>query len=118
MAPPRPGMKRNMLNANISDENLLYAYYMPFLKNGGLFIPTDKSYKLGDEVFLLLTLMNDGEKVPIAGKVVWINPKGTQGNRPAGIGVHFGDMDKGSTREKIERILANLMKSERPTATI
>jgi len=62
--------------------------------------------------------MNDGEKVPIAGKVVWINPKGTQGNRPAGIGVHFGDMDKGATRQKIESLLANLMKSEKPTATI
>ena len=115
----RPGgMKRNMLTLNISDENTLYNSYLPFLKHGGLFIPTDKSYKLGDEVFLLLTLLNDGDKTPVAGKVVWINPKGAQGGRPSGIGVHFSDQDKGATREKIEKALATLLKSDKRTYTI
>lgn len=112
------GMKRNMLTLHISDESTLYTSYLPFLKHGGLFIPTDKNYKLGDEVFLLLTLMNDNDKAPVAGKVVWINPKGAQGNRPAGIGIHFGEVDKGVTRDKIEKYLANLLRSERPTYTM
>jgi len=73
--------------------NPLYAvgnkYYLPFLKQGGLFIKTEKynKFKLGDEVFLLLTLFN-GEKSPVAGKVVWINPKDSQGSRPSGIGLY------------------------------
>lgn len=112
----RPGgMKRNMLSLHITDENILYLSYLPFLKQGGLFVPTEKNYRLGDEVFLLLTLMNDGDKTPVAGKVVWINPKGSQGNRPAGIGIHFGEVDKGATREKIEKLLVNYSRSEKPS---
>ncbi|MDY6993773.1 MAG: PilZ domain-containing protein [Pseudomonadota bacterium] len=115
----RPGgMRRNMLTLSISDENTLYSSYLPFLKHGGLFIPTEKNYKLGDEVFVLLTLMNDGEKTPVAGKVVWINPKGVQGRRPQGIGVQFSEQDRGATRNKIEKYLANLLKSEKNTYTM
>ncbi len=115
----RPGgLKRNMLQLHIPDEQTLYNSYLPFLKQGGLFIPTDKNYKLGDEVFLLLTLLSDGEKMPVAGKVVWVNPKGVQGRRPAGIGVHFGELDKGATRNKIEKALGPLIKSEKGTYTM
>ncbi len=122
MIPPkRPsmgGMKRNMLNHHIPDELNLYVSYLPFLKRGGLFIPTDKNYKLGDEVFLLLSLLNEGDKTPVAGKVAWINPKGAQGNRPKGIGLHFGEMDDGKTKDKIEKLLVNYLKSEKATHTM
>ena len=117
--PKRPGMpggRGGMLNLTISDVNMLYASYLSFLKNGGLFVPTDRHYQLGEEVFIALTLM--GEKMPVAGKVVWVNPKGTPGNRPAGVGVQFGDLDKGSTRSKIESLLAGTMKAEKPTYTM
>ena len=106
MAAPKPGI----LSLTIRDKSALYASYMPFVRNGGLFIPTTKSYKLGDEVFMLLTLMEDKEKMPIAGKIVWITPKGAQGNRTAGIGVQFSDLDKGQTRNKIENVLAAALK--------
>jgi len=43
---------------------------MPFIKNGGLFIPTTKRYRIGDELFLLLRLMDESEPIPIVGKVV------------------------------------------------
>jgi len=119
MALKRGGMMgRGMLTLHIKDKQTLYASYLPFLKNGGLFVPTEKKYKLGDEVFMLLTLLEDKEKMPVAGKVVWINPKGTQGNRPAGIGVHFGEMDNGATRTKIESALVGTMRSDKPTYTM
>ena len=114
MAAPKPGI----LSLTIRDKSALYASYMPFVRNGGLFIPTTKNYKLGDEVFMLLTLMEDKEKVPIAGKIVWVTPKGAQGNRTAGIGVQFSDLDKGQTRNKIENVLAAALKSERQTHTM
>jgi type IV pilus assembly protein PilZ len=112
------GLKKNMLQLHVSDEQALYNSYLPFLKQGGLFIPTDKNYKLGDEVFVLLTLLDDPEKIPVAGKVVWINPKGVQGRRPAGIGVHFGELDKGATRRKIEKALGQMIKSDKNTYTM
>ena len=114
MAAPKPGI----LSLTIRDKSALYASYMPFVRNGGLFIPTTKTYKLGDEVFMLLTLMEDKEKLPIAGKIIWITPKGAQGNRTAGIGVQFSDLDKGQTRNKIENALAAALKSERQTHTM
>jgi type IV pilus assembly protein PilZ len=116
LAAPKPGF--GFLSLTIRDKSALYASYMPFVRNGGLFIPTSKSYKLGDEVFMLLTLIDDKEKLPIAGKIIWLTPKGPQGNRTAGIGVQFSDLDKGQTRNKIENVLAAALKSERTTHTM
>jgi type IV pilus assembly protein PilZ len=112
------GAKQGILSLTIKDKSALYAAYMPHIKNGGLFIPTAKPYRLGDEVFMLLTLMDDKEKLPVAGRVVWITPKGAQGQRNAGIGVQFSDLDKGQTRSKIETFLAAALKSERQTHTM
>ena len=69
--------------------------YMPFVKNGGIFVPTPKRYFLGDEVFLLLTLPDSSERLPVAGKVIWVTPAGAQGNRTAGIGVQLADGAEG-----------------------
>ena len=92
---------------------------MPFVKNGGLFIPTKKTYALGNEVFVLLTLMEEKEKIPFSGKVVWITPKGAQGNRSTGIGVQLNDDQSGKDlRNKIETYLAGALKSDRPTHTM
>ena len=107
-----------ILSLTIRDKSALYATYMPFVKNGGLFIPTSKSYKIGDEIFMLLTLTDSKEKLPIAGRVVWITPVGAQGNRNVGIGVQFSELDNGSTRSKIETQLAGALKSDRQTHTM
>ena len=88
-----------ILSLAIKDKSSLYAAYMPFVKNGGLFIPTNKTYKLGDEVFMLLTLMEETEKLPVAGKIVWITPPGAQGARVSGIGVQFSNQ-RCATRSK------------------
>ena len=66
-------MKNSVLSLTIKDKSALYAAYMPFLENGGLFIPTKKPFSLGDEVFMLLTLTDSKEKLPLAGKVIWIS---------------------------------------------
>ena len=112
-----PG-SQGILSLNIKDKSALYAAYMPFVKNGGLFIPTNKHYNLGDEVFMLLTLMEETEKLPIAGKIVWVTPMGSQGNRATGIGVQFSDQDDGNARTKIETYLAGALKSDRQTHTM
>lgn len=111
------GPRNGILSLTIRDKAVLYAAYMPFIQNGGLFIPTNKSYTLGDEVFMLLNLMDEPEKIPVAGKVVWITPKGAQGNRAAGIGVQFSGEDD-SAAKKIETYLAGSLDSDRPTHTM
>jgi type IV pilus assembly protein PilZ len=112
--PPRQGI----LSLTIRDKNALYAAYMPFVKNGGLFIPTNKPYDLGDEVFMLLNLMEETDRIPVAGKIIWITPKGAEGYRSMGIGVQFSDQDEGSTRNRIENYLAGSLETERPTHTL
>lgn len=69
---PKLGPGNGILSLTIKDKAVLYAAYMPFIKHGGLFIPTNKSYTMGDEVFMLLSLMDEPEKIPVAGKVIWI----------------------------------------------
>ena len=112
-----PGGRSGILSLTIKDKAVLYSAYMPFIKHGGLFIPTAKDYKLGEEIFLLLNLMDEAEKIPVAGKVVWITPKGAQGNRAAGIGVQFSDQDD-TARRTIENYLAGSLESDRPTHTM
>ncbi len=106
-----------VLSLTIKDKAGLYAAYMPFVQNSGIFIPTKKQYQLGDEVFILLALMDEPEKIPVAGKVIWITPKGAQGNRVMGIGVQFNDQDEIAVN-KIENYLAGSLTSDRPTHTM
>ena len=113
-----PAARPGMLSLSIKDKSSLYAAYMPYVKNGGLFIPTSKKYKLGDEVFMLLSLMDDGDRLPVAGKIIWISPEGANGNRATGVGVQFSSQDKGATRGKIETHLAGSLKSDRVTHTM
>jgi type IV pilus assembly protein PilZ len=115
---PRPA-RPSVLSLNINSKSALYAAYMPYLSNGGIFLPTAKHYVLGDEVFLMMQLMDDPAKYPVAGKVVWITPAGAQRNKVQGIGVQFADDETGRTlRTKIEQILAGHLGSNRPTHTL
>ena len=109
--------KSGILSLTIKDQTVLYAAYMPYIKNGGLFVPTTKNYSLGEEVFLLLNLMDEPEKIPVAGKIVWITPKGAQGNRAAGIGVQFSDQDD-TAKKKIETFLVGQLESDKATHTM
>ena len=112
-----PG-SQGILSLNIKDKSALYAAYMPYVKNGGLFIPTSKQYKLGDEVFMLLSLMDDNDRLPVAGKIIWVTPAGAQNNKTTGIGVQFSAQDNGTTRNKIEGFLAGALQADRPTHTM
>ena len=111
------GPRNGILSLTIKDKAVLYAAYMPFIKNGGLFLPTNKQYSLGDDVFLLLNLMEEAEKIPVAGKVIWVTPKGAQGNRVTGVGLQFG-ADAPDAKNKIETYLAGALSSDRPTHTM
>lgn len=111
----RPGV----LSLNIREKAALYAAYMPFLKGGGIFIPTSRPYSLGEEVFMLLSLMDDPNRIAVQGKVVWITPDGGQGNRTQGIGVQFTLDDTGAAaKATIERILGEHLASTRATHTM
>lgn len=116
---PTSAARPGVLSLSIKEKSALYAAYMPYLKYGGIFIPTNKIYRIGDEVFMLLTLMTDPSKLPVAGRVVWITPAGAQGGKTQGIGVEFAANESGgAARNKIEGLLGGSLKSTRPTHTM
>lgn len=109
---------QGILSLTIKDKNALYAAFMDFIVGGGLFIPTNKRYNLGDEVFMLLSLIGESERIPVAGKIIWITPIGAEGSRTNGVGVQFNEQDGGATRAKIETYLAGSASSGRSTHTM
>ncbi|HNY45679.1 MAG TPA: PilZ domain-containing protein [Casimicrobium sp.] len=113
------GMRSGVLSLNIRERTALYAAYIPWVEGGGIFIPTTRNYALADEVFMLLTLMDDPNRIAVQGKVVWITPPGIQGARAQGIGVQFTKDDTGrAAKGRIEAILGALLASSRPTHTM
>ena len=67
---------------------------------------------------MLVNLVDDDEKIPLSGRVVWITPKGAQNNKTAGVGVQFNTLDKGATKDKIEKLLAGALSSDRKNHTM
>jgi type IV pilus assembly protein PilZ len=113
--PSRP----SVLSLAIKEKAALYSAYMPFLKNGGIFVPTNKTYRLGEEIYLILTLLDDPNKYPIAGKVAWITPAGAGNNKSQGIGVHFPIDESGvRIKSRVEELLGASAKSTRATHTL
>jgi type IV pilus assembly protein PilZ len=118
---PTTGPKQGgVLVLPIKDKAALYAAYMPFVIGGGLFVPTNREYVLGQEVFVLLHITEESDRLPIAGKVVWKTPPNSEAHRIAGIGVQFNAKDNKSieARSKIETYLAGTSESDRPTHTM
>jgi type IV pilus assembly protein PilZ len=111
-------IKPGVLSLAIKEKSALYAAYMPYIKGGGLFIPTNKNFKIGEEVFMLLSLVDDPVKLKVVGKVIWITPV-AQASRPQGIGVQFSEKDGGvEVKNKIEALLGGALKANRPTHTM
>ena len=117
MSGSRP-TNQGILTLKLADKWELHQAYMPFLKHGGLFVPTDKSFRLGDEVFLVLVLPEETDRLPVAGKVVWINNSHSK-EHPLGVGIHFmeGAVFE-EIRARIEVLLAGYSQADRPSHTM
>lgn len=112
---PRP----SVIQLAIKEKAALYAAYIPLFADGGVFIPTTRDYKLGDDVYVLLSLPDDPQRYPVAGKVAWVTPPRAAANRTQGVGVRFpADEKSRMLKLKIEEILGGHLASERPTQTI
>lgn len=110
--------QKGILSYNIENKQELYSAYMPFLINGGLFVPTRKQFQLGDEVLILLGLMGE-ERIAIPGKVAWVTPSGGRQSANSGVGIQFSDSAEGQQAQStIVSLLAGMLDSDRPTRTL
>ncbi len=112
---PRP----SVIQLAVKEKSALYAAYIPIFTTGGLFIPTLRDYQLGDPVYVLISLPDDPQRYPVAGKVAWVTPAKAVNNRTQGVGVVFPDDEKArALKMKIEEMLAGHIGSDRSTQTI
>jgi len=118
-APAVAAARPSVVQLAIKEKAALYAAYIPLFKEGGVFIPTTREYQLGADVYVLMTLPEDTQRYPIAGKVAWVTPARAAGNRTQGVGVRFPNDEKSRLLKlKIEEILGAHLASDRPTQTI
>lgn len=113
------GARPSVIQLVFREKGALYAAYIPMLTDGGLFVPTQRSYKLGEDIYLLLSLPDDPQRYPVAGKVAWITPGNASGGRTQGVGVSFpGDEKTRLIKLKIEELLGTQISSSKPTQTV
>jgi type IV pilus assembly protein PilZ len=109
----------SVIQLSIKERAALYAAYIPLFAEGGIFIPSSRDYRLGDDVYVLLSLPDDPQRYPVAGKVAWVTPAKSQGGRTQGVGIRFPADDKSrQLKLKIEEILGTALGLDKPTQTI
>jgi type IV pilus assembly protein PilZ len=112
------GARPSVISLAIREKAALYAAYMPFVQGGGIFVPTNRAANLGDDLYLIVTLLDDSTKFAVPGKVVWMTPPGSTG-RQQGLGIQFARNDAGhQVRAKIEELIGGALRSSRPTHTL
>ncbi|HRH17924.1 MAG TPA: PilZ domain-containing protein [Aquabacterium sp.] len=113
------GARPSVIQLVFRERGALYAAYIPAFADGGLFVPTSREYRLGDDIYLLLSLPDDAQRYPVAGKIAWITPANASGGRTQGVGVKFPSDEKTRLlRLKIEEILGTSISSAKPTQTL
>lgn len=113
------GARPSVIQLVFREKGALYAAYIPILTDGGLFVPTTREYKLGEDIYLLLSLPDDPQRYPVAGKVAWITPANASAGRTQGVGVRFPNDEKTRVLKlRIEEILGTALSSSRPTQTL
>lgn len=109
----------SVIQLSIKEKAALYAAYIPAFSDGGIFIPSSRDYRLGDDVYVLLSLPDDPQRYPVAGKVAWVTPAKAAAGRTQGVGIRFPADDKSrQLKLKIEELLGSMLGSERATQTI
>jgi type IV pilus assembly protein PilZ len=117
--PALAGSRPSVIQLVFREKGALYAAYIPVLTDGGLFVPTTREYRLGEDIYLLLSLPEDNQRYPVAGKVAWITPPNASGGRTQGVGVRFPADEKTRVlRARIEELLGTAISSPKPTQTI
>lgn len=108
-----------MMRVSLKDKPIAYYSYMPFLEYGGIFVPTNDEFKMGEEVLLVLELFGSTEKYYLRTRVVWINLSRTTTGQPQGVGLAFGDDETGiKCKNYIEDQLPGLLHTDRATYTM
>ena len=116
---PAGGARPSVIQLVFREKGALYAAYIPLFNDGGIFVPTSRDYKLGEDIYILMSLPDDPQRYPVAGKVAWVTPANASGGRTQGVGVRFPIDEKSRLlKVKIEELLGTSIQSAKPTQTV
>jgi type IV pilus assembly protein PilZ len=101
---------RDLLQLAIRDKVALHSHYMPFIKDGGIFIPTSEQFQFGETIGVVLRFLDRNKKLVISGRVVWISPSSSQSSSNPGIGVQFVGQSRAAVKHAIDTYLGDLAK--------
>ncbi|MBH5329289.1 PilZ domain-containing protein [Eikenella sp. S3360] len=119
MSTPAEQAPGRMMSVSLKDKATAYYSYMPFLEHGGIFVPTNDQFTMGEEVLLILELLDQPEKHFLRTRVVWINLSRTTNGQPQGVGLAFGDDETAiKCKNYIEDQLPGLLHTDRATYTM
>ena len=104
------------LQLSLEDKSALRQAYMPFIRNGGVFVRTNRPFGLGDDVSVTISLFDRDEPIAVNGTIVWVTPTRAQGKRTAGIGIQFSAHE--SCRALLEEVLGGISGGDEPTHTL
>lgn len=82
------------LSLTFKDSQAFVRAYTGNISTGGLFIKTERPLAEGEQFLLRLQLPNEAEALKIKCDVVWARKPGESDNKPAGMGVKFGEMSE------------------------
>lgn len=81
--------QQQQLELAFSSKADLIKSHMPFVKQVGLFVPGNFSFKMGETINLDLKLLFIKKEINMVGKVVWVIPKNDYYQQAGGIGIQF-----------------------------
>lgn len=100
-------VQRKILKLSLNDVAALHSSYMPFVRGGAIFVPTESAeYKFGDEIIVSMHLKSTDKKLAIPGRVMWIAPESCE-RGTEGLGIQFIGTTKAKVKLIIETMLGN-----------
>lgn len=99
----------NVIKLNYNDKNELANSYVKYFCNGGIFIRSNHEYDFGQELFLLISILNEDILLAVSGTVCWYSPKDIELGAYYQVGVQFNNDKVGNfARETIENLLTKI----------
>mgnify|MGYP001375957686 CR=1 FL=1 len=114
MMPPRAG---GIIKNPRGDRPTLSPNPLALVARRRLVSQSSRTFPIGEEVFVVVTLPDTRERVPVNGKVIWVTHR-NQGNRPAGFAIQLSGDEGKRLKNEIEKLLAGQINSDRQTFTL
>lgn len=110
---PAEKTEKKELTHHFTTLNALKEAFMPYVQDGGIFIPTTTTFHLGDKIKVTVTLPENKQTFMLEGEVIWITPQSVhQPNRHTGIGIQCSTDEGEAFRKSVEQLLTDVKEKD------